>query len=214
LATAPAVGHVIGSAWTESFLMLLLALATVCAVSRSIWLPVALGLLFAMKQYMVVFVPLLFLLLPQPLNLKTSTKFVLTMLITGAAVSLPLALWDWHAFWNSNVTIQVAQPFRQDAFGFLAVVFNEFNQTKLSSSIAFWIMIPTYVVLLWKLPRNIVGFTIGLAIAAMMFFFFNRQAFLNYHTFACSALLIAVAAIEATHRQPATAASSGADAAG
>ncbi len=210
LMTAPAQWVVIENAWTEPFILVSLVGVALAAVRAPKLLPVALGLFFAMKQYNIIFVPLVWLILPRPLAWKTSFKFMSVIILTGAAVSLPLAMWDWAAFWNSNVTIQMNQPFRFDAFSFLAMFANsvpahiladgtkvEFDPPKWWSMIAFALLIPTWIVLLWRMPRNIAGFVMGIGLTSIVFLFSNRQAFLNYHTFAAGAFLLAVACMEA-----------------
>jgi hypothetical protein len=198
--TAPAAFLIIESAWTEPFVLLMLVLVALSAARAPRWLPVALGLFFAIKQYNVIFLPLLFLLLPRPLDWRRSLRFLGVMVLTGAIVSLPLALWNWPAFWNSNVTIQIKQPFRHDAFSYLALIANtrpgNFDPPRWWSMIPFALLLPTWAILLWRLPRNMTGFVLGVAGTSIVFLFFNRQAFLNYHTFAAGALLLAVAVME------------------
>lgn len=205
LLTAPACWLVIDSAWTEPFLLVSLVGLALVALRAPAWTPVMLGLFLAMKQYNVIFLPLIFLILPRPLTLRATGRFFGIVVATGLAVSLPLALWDWAAFWNSNVTIQVKQPFRYDAFSFLALVANAkpagFVPPSWWSGIAFALLVPTWAVLLWRLPRNIAGFVLGVSLTSIVFLFSNRQAFLNYHTFAAGAMLLAVATLDAiTHR--------------
>jgi hypothetical protein len=206
LLAAPACFIVIESAWTESFVLLLLVGVALAAVHARRWLPVALGLFFAVKQYNVIFLPFVFLLLPGPVLSRASLRFLGVMVLTGAAVSLPLAVWDWAAFWNSDVTIQVKQPFRFDAFSFLAYIANTrpagFVPPAWWSAIPFALLLPTWAVLLWRLPRDISGFTLGVAGTTIVFLFSNRQAFLNYHTFAAGALLLSVATVEAVRAKP------------
>jgi hypothetical protein len=205
LLAAPACFIVIESAWTEPFVLLMLVLVALAAVHARRWLPVALGLFFAVKQYNVIFVPCLFLLLPRPVVSRASLRFLGWMALTGAVVSLPLAAWDWPAFWNSDVTIQIKQPFRFDAFSYLALIANskpgDFVPPGWWSAIPFALLVPTWAVLLWRLPRDVSGFTLGVSVTTIMFLFFNRQAFLNYHTFAAGALLLSVATIEANRRR-------------
>ncbi len=205
--TAPAAWVVIENAWTEPFLMLALVGVALTAVRAPAALPVALGVFLSLKQYNIIFLPLIFLILPRPLAWGTTVRFLAITVITGAVVSLPLAVWDWAAFWNSNVTIQVKQPFRYDAFSFLALFANaqpsDFEPPKWWSAIPFMLVVPTWGLLLWRMPRNIAGFVLGVGLTSIVFLFFNRQAFLNYHTFAAGTLLLAVACIEAVNMRKA-----------
>lgn len=201
LLTAPAQWIVIESAWTEPFILLALVGVALAAIRAPMMLPVALGIFFSLKQYNIIFVPLLWLILPRPLAWGSSIRFFAIMIATGAAVSLPLAVWDWAEFWNSNVTIQVKQPFRFDAFSYLAIFANAHPLTWKPpgwwSAIAFLLLVPTWAALLWRMPRNIAGFTLAIGLTSIVFLFSNRQAFMNYHTFAAGAILLAVACIEA-----------------
>jgi len=204
LLTAPGTWQVISCAWTEPFLLLTLVLVAVAAIRWPALLPVALGLFLGMKQYTVIFLPLVFLLLPRPLCWRTSARFLGLMVFTGAIVSLPLALWDWQAFWHSVVTIQVLQPFRYDAMSFLALIANAYpNDPPPASWIPFALLVPTWVVLLWRLPRNISGFVLGVVGTMIVFLFTNRQAFMNYHSLAAGGMLLYVAVFERTAKNDA-----------
>lgn len=196
LMTAPAQWVVIENAWTEPFLLLMLVGLALVATRCPKWTPVMLGLFLATKQYTIIFVPLIFLILPRPLTWKDVIRFLLITGITGAVVSLPLALWNWSAFWNSCVSIQLKQPFRGDAFSYLALYYSTqpqgFDPPKWWSWIAFALLIPMWALLLWRMPRNITGFVLGVTGCMIVFLFFNRQSFLNYHTFAIGAMLTGV----------------------
>lgn len=210
LLTAPATWQIIHSAWTEPFLLLALVLSVMTALKWPKAFPVVLGLFFVMKQYTIIFIPLVWLLLPRPLSWRSSLVFLGLMGLSGAIVSLPLALWDWKAFWHSTITIQMMQPFRFDATSFLAMVANampatvmpdgtikDFQPPQWWSWIPFILLIPTWIVLLWRLPRTLAGFVLGVALTSIIFLFFNRQSFLNYHSFAAGCLLLYVAVSEA-----------------
>ncbi len=198
LMLSPCAYAVYRAAWTEPEMMLLLAWIAWCGLRKSPWLPVALGLFLAVKQYCPIFAPLVFLLLPRPMEWRTSARFLAIIAITACVITLPLALWDWRAFWNSTVHIQMIQPFRYDSFSFLAMYANSLPQGSAppQSWIAFVAAMAVELVLLSKLPRNIAGFTLGVGVTMMAFLFLNRQSFLNYHTFGAAALLIAAATFE------------------
>lgn len=196
LMTAPAQWVVIENAWTEPFLLLMLVGLALVATRCPKWTPVALGLFLATKQYSIIFVPLIWLILPRPLSWKGVLRFLLITGVTGAVVSLPLALWDWGAFWNSAVAIQMKQPFRYDAFSYLALYAHAqpkgFVPPKWWSWIAFALLVPMWALLIWRTPRNITGFVLGVTACMIVFLFFNRQSFLNYHTFAIGSMLLGV----------------------
>lgn len=200
LMTAPAAWHVIGAAWTEPFLVLALVVLARVALKRPAWTAVALGVFFALKQYTVIFLPLVFLLLPRPLRWRSSLRFIVVAAATAAVVTLPLALWNWKAFWYSTITIQLQQPFRPDALSFLAL-FARMQPNGLAppqwwSAIAFLLLLPTWALLLWRLKPGIANFVIAVTVTMAIFLFFNRQAFLNYHSFVAAAALLSMALLE------------------
>jgi len=201
---APGAMVVQNLSWTEPQSLLLLAIVAWAAVRNSKTLPIWLGLFFALKQYNVIFAPLLFLLLPRPLTLRSAARFLTPIVLTALIVTVPLALWDAKAFWHSTVYIQLIQPFRYDSFSLLAAYARSLptGTPPPSGAWAFLLLIPTLALLLWRLQRNIAGFTLGVAVTMIVFLMFNRQAFLNYHTFAADALLIAAATYEGVFLVP------------
>ena len=56
-------------------------------------------------------------------------------------------------------------------------------------------MLPVYLFLFFRAHRTIGGFCLALALTDMVFLFTNRQAFLNYHLFAQTAVLICAVVI-------------------
>src|SRR5262249_48163261 len=106
---------VLEQGWTEPFGVALLALVVLAATRRSRWLPLALGLLLAWKQYTVLFLPLAALLLPRPFRWRAYLRLVLPAIGVAAAITLPFFLWDPAAFWKSVVHTQFVQPFRHEA---------------------------------------------------------------------------------------------------
>ena len=199
---APATLEIEHCAWTEPQMLLALVGVVLLGTRNSRALPVMLGLFFALKQYTFIYAPLVFLILPRPLSLRSSTRFVAVILTTAAVVTLPLALWKWDAFWRSTVTFHLMQSFRDDSFSLIAVYARHFASGSIPPQwIGFAIVVPTWVLLTWRLQRNAAGFALGVGVITAVFLTFSRQAFLNYHTFAADALLISAAAFEAIYRQ-------------
>ncbi len=204
----PRVLFILGRGWTEPFVVMLLA-ATIFCRARKLWalLPVALGLFLASKQYLALAVPFTFLLLPEPFDWRVRNhwrQWMLLLLKTGIVaciVTLPLALWNWHAFWFSTVTVQQKAPFRWDALSYL--VFLGFRDSKYITWT--WLVIvallPAIALGLWRAPRSVTGFAAALALVFLVFFAFNKQAFCNYYFFTIGALVCA-AALEACPNVP------------
>jgi len=198
LLLAPPVWLFLRSAWTEPEMILGLAAIAWLAVRRSRALPIALGLFLSLKQYTVIFIPLIPLILPRPTDWKSSTRFFAIVFGTAAAVTLPMILWDWKAFWDLNFHIIPSQPFRRDSLSFLAMYARSLPRGSPPPSGAFALvaLLPFLCLALWKAPRNAAGFVASVAIAQSLFFLFSRQSFLNYHFFSAAALLIAAATYE------------------
>jgi hypothetical protein len=186
---------VLGRGWTEPFVVLMVAATVFCACRRSRWgLPVALGLLFAVKQYMIFAAPLALLLAPRPWTFRSVLGLLLPAGVVAAAASAPLALWDWHAFYHSAFTVQKVAPFREDALSYLVWIYHQ-HGTKLPVGVAFAALGAAMALSLWRCPRDASGFAAALAVSYLAFIAFNKQAFANYYYFVIGALCCAVAAV-------------------
>jgi hypothetical protein len=185
---------VLEAGWTEPFAVLLLA-ATVfvaCRRPRLLWLP--LGLLIAVKQYLV-----LGLVLAPLLTSRHHGRWALAgkALAVAAAVTLPFVLWDGFAFVNSAVLLQFRQPFRDDALSYLAMVFDA-TRWRPPGWIGFVVVVPAIALVFRKCSLSPAGFAAGLALVCFVFFAFNKQAFCNYYYFVIAALCCAAGASETT----------------
>jgi hypothetical protein len=185
---------VLEQGWTEPFGVALLGLVLLAAVRapRLLWL--ALGALFAWKQYTVVLLPLTVLLLPRPFAWRAWARLVVPAGLVTLALTLPLALWDVRAFWRSVVWLQTVQPFRADALSFpSALVAMGYSPPA---------VVPTLLVLtclaialvLWRAPRTPQGFAAGVTLVLGVFFAFNKQSFCNYWFLVLGAAALAVVA--------------------
>ena len=184
----PRAFFVLEQGWTEPYIVMLLAFTVYVACRRPTWLPYALGLLLAIKQYMIFALPLAYLLLPHPLPpWKELRKFALLTAATILLVSLPLALWNPAAFWKDVVLLQLYQPFRSDALSYLAW-FAQDGAARLPTSLAFLAAFLALGIALWRAPRTPAGFAAGVALVYLAFFAFNKQAFCNYYYFVIGAM--------------------------
>lgn len=193
----PRAFFILGRGWTEPFVVLGLAATIWCACRRPRWLPVALGLFLATKQYLVFAAPAILLLSGRPIDWRASVRLLALSVGVAALVTAPLALWDIRAFLHSTVTVQAVAPFRSDALSFLAWYF---FRTGIEPGVtaAFIAVGVGIVVGLWRAPRTPAGFAAALALIYLPFIAFNKQAFANYYLFAIAALCAAVAA----HQSP------------
>ena len=212
----PRVFFVLGRGWTEPFGVMLLAATIFCASRRSRLLPLALGLFLATKQYLIVAVPLTFFLLPSGWRWRDWAWLLVKSAIVAAAVTLPLALWNWHEFWRSTVTVQELAPFRWDSLSYL-VFYGKARANFHALDFPIWLVsrnltvtdAPTAVIWstlaagamlvlsLRRSPRTPAGFAASLALVSLAFFSFNKQAFCNYYFFVIGSICCAIAAWEA-----------------
>jgi hypothetical protein len=190
----PRALFVLEQGWTEPFGVALLGVVLLAAVRapRLLWL--ALGVLFAWKQYTVVLLPLTVLLLPRPFSFRAWARLLLPSLGVVALLSLPLALWDFHAFWRSVVWLQTVQPFRSDALSFpSALVSLGYTPPPLMPTLVVATGLATAFVL-WRAPRTPQGFAVAVTFVLGVFFAFNKQSFCNYWFLVLGAAALAVAA--------------------
>jgi hypothetical protein len=147
----------------------------------------------ASKQYL----PATIVLMPLAYSIKLERRSLALGLIiavsVAAVVTLPLALWDFRAFWQSAITLQMRQPYRPDALSFLA--WWGFGKTGWTGPfwLAFAALFVAAALSLWRLPRGIAGFVMGFAFTYYCFFAFNKQAFANYYYLVLGGVCIATA---------------------
>jgi len=185
---------VLEQGWTEPFGVALLGLVLVAAVRAPRFLWLALGALFAWKQYTVVLLPLTVLLLPRPFRWRAWARLIVPALLVTLALSLPLALWDVRAFWRSVVWLQTVQPFRADALSFpSALVAMGWSPPPVVPTLLVLTLLAIALVL-WRAPRTPYGFAAGVTVVLGVFFAFNKQSFCNYWFLVLGAAALAVAA--------------------
>jgi hypothetical protein len=192
----PRVFYVLESSWTEPIVVFFLTLTIFCAFRYPRWLPVALGLLFASKQYFIFLIPLALLFSPLTAVWRNWLKFYGWMVGVAIAVTAPLAFWNLRDFlWNVGGA-QWYQIFRLDALSYLTLYAHLFNQIP-SALLSFVALAVAYLVV-WRFsPRTATGFVISTAWCLEMFFAFNKQAFANYYFLVIGTICCALSAITA-----------------
>jgi hypothetical protein len=185
---------VIDMAWTEPFLVFGLAATVLSALRWPRATPYLLGAFLAMKQYLVLALPLSWLLMPQGSSGSERARWALQALAVACALVLPMALWDFSEFWRSVVALQLHQPFRSDALSY-QVLWTRLGHPPPSPYWAFLAASIGIAISLWRLPRTAFGFAAGVCLTFLLFFAFNKQAFCNYYYFVIGALAVAVAAL-------------------
>ncbi|HEV8290553.1 MAG TPA: hypothetical protein VGP94_01455, partial [Tepidisphaeraceae bacterium] len=198
LLTTSRVFMVLELGWTEPLVILWLAATVFCACRYPRATPYMLGLLLASKQYTILIPPLAALLVTPYFAWRGYGKLLLKAFLVIAVVSLPLILWDPHAFMRSAVTLQLKQPLREDALSYLLWWY--WHVDKEAAKAMTWlpfagvaVMIPLCI---WLWPRNAGGFAGAVAMVYFTFFALNRQAFCNYYFLVIAAMCCAIAALD------------------
>lgn len=171
---------VIGVAWTDPFVILMLAVTICCALRapRMLWMP--LGVLLATKQYTALLLPLVFLLMQGAAKRREILGLIIRALGLAAAINLPFFLWNPNAFVNNVITLQFRLPFQMDALSFTAW-FAHRTGIQIGAGAGF---ILAALALLWTskhAPRNPAGFAGATALVMLVFFSLNKQASCNYY---------------------------------
>ena len=156
---------------------------------RTIALTTALGLLLAIKQYMIILLPLLILLAPPGRRWRTA----MSALALAAAITLPWVLADASGFVHSVVTLQLHQPFRPDALSLLAPLAGRLPAWA-ATAIPLAITVGTLLWLRRVVSPTPAGVMLGVAVLLLVFFATNKQAFCNYYHLALGAMCCALGA--------------------
>jgi hypothetical protein len=173
--------------WTEPLVLMMLSATVYAAVKKRWWLPIALGLFLATKQYNFLALPFIGYFI-RPFQWRAYWKLTGLSLAVALASVLPFAIWNLKGLWHDLVLFHLAQPFRQDAVSF-AVPFP-------------WMMKVGPVILLvffvWAIRagmRNAAMFAAAYGIALLIFVATSKQAFGNYYFLIGQAFFLPVAAL-------------------
>ena len=187
----PRAFFVLEQGWTDPLAVMAFALTAFVAIRKPAWLWIAVGVLFAIKQYLIGLAPLAFLLWPgrpwQAVVRELGKAIALALIVTA-----PIALWNISAFLKDVVLFQVFQPFRIDSLSYLAYFARE-TGTVLGAWVGFAAAIPVLALALWRAPRTVSGFAGASAVLFFTFVVFNKQAFTNYYYFIIAVLATAAA---------------------
>ena len=173
--------------WTEPLVLMMLSISVYAAVKKKWWLPIALGLFLATKQYNFLALPLIGLLI-RPFNWKAYWKLTGQSLGIAVLTVLPFAVLNFRGLWHDLVLFHLAQPFRQDAVSF-AVPFPWMLKVGPLLVIAFIV----WAVRVAKPSPAIFATAYGLVL--LLFVSTNKQAFMNYYFLIGNVFFLAVAAI-------------------
>jgi hypothetical protein len=189
----PRAIYVLDLAWTEPLLVLTFSLTMFCACRWPKALPWCFGLYLSTKQYAVLAIPLLPLLVEGPQVGKAFRDTLVKACVVVAATHLPFFIWNSHAFFRSLVQFQLMQPFRLDALSYLVFVYNHTGGVKLP----IWTsLLPLGIAIAIGLRRAVhspAGFAAAVTLVHLAFFAFNKQAFCNYYYFVIAAACWSIA---------------------
>jgi hypothetical protein len=199
--------------WTEPMVLLGVCATVYAAERRRWWLPIALGLLLATKQYN-------FLLLPFVPYLCRAFSWKAYGRLMGGAVgvavltALPFAVWGPRALMHDLVLFHLRQPFRWDSLSF-AVVWPGFQATGIGLVTIFTVWS------LWRVRETSTQsaqaqafvpsgakapmFAVAYGVSLLLFVATSKQAFFNYYFLIGEVFMLAAAAIP-RHRGTAAAA--------
>lgn len=173
--------------WTEPLVWMLLCATVYTAIKRPRWLPLALGLFLASKQYNFLALPFICSLV-RPFSWKAVWKLLGVSLGIGLATVLPFAVWNFRALWHDLYTFLAIVPARQDALSF-AIRFPVYAKIGPLLLLVF---------IVWA-ARRAAGraemFAAAFGMALMLFFSASEQAFLNYYFLIALALSLSAAAL-------------------
>lgn len=199
LLAAPLWPRILVFGWTEPLLIFNFSLMMFCACRWRPGLPWALGLFLATKQYAILALPLLPLLLEPGQRRQSLFKTAVVL----AIVNLPFFLWNPVAFMRSLVVAHFMQAFRPDALSYPAWIYRHTGGLVLPMWAALLAIIAAYGESLWRGVRSPAGFAAALALVLLVFFAFNKQAFCNYYYFMIAGAWWSVAAAQLASEKPA-----------
>jgi hypothetical protein len=173
------------SCWTELLVWMLLCAALYTAARWPRWLPLALGLFLASKQYNLLALPFLGYFV-RPFSWRACWKLAAASLAVGLATLVPFALWNFHALWHDLVLFHLAQPFRSDSLSFVV----PFPRYALIGQV----LLLAFIVWAMRRPaKHAVIFPVAYGMALLLFVLASKQAFANYYFLIAHAFLIAAA---------------------
>jgi hypothetical protein len=195
---------VLEQCWTEPYVICMVCIVVCTALRMPRTFPYAVGLLLVVKQYTLLFLPLVFLLPNGPRSARAAWDFTLRASASAAVVTLPLLLRDPAAFYRSAIILQFNQPFRSDALSFAAIRVAA-NEAALPEYLPFLLASCAVLLSTWFTPRTAAGFAGAAALVYCLFFAFAKQAFCNYYYLVIGLLCCAIAASTANAPRTGTA---------
>lgn len=209
----PRVLFELEQAWTEPLLVLWLGIALWAWRVR--WMRLAmtsLALLVAIKQYLIVAVPLAWLMPvsssrpvfsrrpsgPTPPRFVERLRAPVTIGLIAAATFVPVLVWDFDGFLRSALLVQVNENLRSDALS-LAVNYSRWAGHEMSTLAYGAIVLTAIVLAAWRAPATPAGYAAALAVVLFTTFAFGKKAFCNYYFFVLATLCATIACSRGSH---------------
>lgn len=189
---APVTQLVLYWGWSEPFVVLTLAATVYLAARSSSSTPIALGLLIAAKQFTAPVLLIGFVLLRTLRRNVGPVPMVLVPVVLAVATVVPFAIWNLPALVHSAITSHLLMPFRLDGLTVPALLAR--FQLPATPPLLGYVLGGIMLVVLMRLaPRTVAGFCYTTAVSFMVFFLFNKYAFMNYYFFVLAALACGIA---------------------
>lgn len=196
---APGILGMPAGGWTEVFLGAALAGAVLMYWRGNRFSQYSLGLLLSLKQYTVMFLPLVPLIAsrgsPAVFGKRDALRVAVGVL-PWLALTIAFAAWDLKAFVQSVVLWQFEQPFRPDSLSLAVSAVRAFGWPPLDWFS--WLPVVSGgtagLVAYRRIDRTPAGFARGVAFVTTWFLLFSKQAFANYYFLVIAAMAVALAA--------------------
>lgn len=189
LLLSPITRYVELQAWTDPFLLLALTCTVYAAVERRWWLPLALGVFLAAKQYGIFAVPFVPFLL-EGRRWKVASKLARQAFTVAVLLTVPMVVWDPNRFWRDVVLLHIRQPFRSDALSLA----NLFFPIPFSVILIFVVIGAMFAIRKARPHPSMFAACYGFVL--LIFVCANKQAFCNYYFLIVHSLFLAVATLE------------------
>jgi hypothetical protein len=189
---APMAIPMLSGAWTEPTLVALLAcLILALERRRAVFVGVLLGLFLVSKQYVVILIPLIWL-----IRQWLTRRAILIGLGLATAITLPFFFINPAAFWKAIVEYQLIQPFRADSISLLVSSVNTFGWPPPWT----YAVLPlagggmTALALAMRAPRTPPALAASVGLTLLVTILLSKEAFMNYYFLVSGAFLIAAVA--------------------
>jgi hypothetical protein len=173
--------------WTEPLVLMTLSATVFAAMKKRWWLPIALGLFLATKQYNVLALPLIGFLIC-PFRWKAYWKLTGWSLAVCTATVMPFAIWNIRGLWHDLVLFHLAQPFRHDGLSFAVPIP---WMTKIGP-----VLVLAFIAWVIRTGKHTAAvFAASYGVALLLFFSTSQQGMTNYYFLVGQSFFLAVGAL-------------------